>query len=98
MTAVANPIRKSKMVSFRPYVTVRKFIPISDPKAKKELYYSQRDLKTIKMKADIQIFQNKLQHLKNTKDFNPAAFIQKAKRDFKLTFTEYSHLSDSIEF
>mmetsp|Transcript_9933 Transcript_9933/g.14625 ORF Transcript_9933/g.14625 Transcript_9933/m.14625 type:complete len:89 (+) Transcript_9933:55-321(+) len=56
-----------KSVSFKPFVTVRKFTPISDPLIKEQLYYSQNDLFLIKRRAKLQILRKRLDHMSKIK-------------------------------
>mmetsp|Transcript_27571 Transcript_27571/g.40721 ORF Transcript_27571/g.40721 Transcript_27571/m.40721 type:complete len:104 (+) Transcript_27571:103-414(+) len=60
MTASTRTNNKRKAVSFRSFVSVRKFDPITDPKMKHMLYYSESDLQAIKMNAKRQIMAYKL--------------------------------------
>lgn len=60
MTVAKRSNEIKKTVSFRPYVSVRKFTPISDPTMKEQLYYSQNDLTLIKMRAKNMHLQRKL--------------------------------------
>lgn len=90
MTIAANKTMKHRVVSFLPYVTVRKYIPISDPRAKQQLYYSSRDLKKIKKKADLMVLKYKLQSLESTRE--KKSLDNEVAKDFKFALSDYISL------
>lgn len=58
--AIGTLTRKPKAVSFQSFVTVRKYTPVTDPEMKNQLYYSERDLKEIKIEAKRMIMEYKM--------------------------------------
>mmetsp|Transcript_26296 Transcript_26296/g.39821 ORF Transcript_26296/g.39821 Transcript_26296/m.39821 type:complete len:112 (-) Transcript_26296:224-559(-) len=67
MTVAKRSNKMKKSVTFLPYVSVRKFTPISDPSMKEQLYYSQNDLTLIKMRAKFMHLQRQLENKKRNR-------------------------------